>query len=533
MDSKKAALDRLALALAIFKDYVAIQNGAFLFDSTRLAEGLMSNLLSLLCDWGTLKHLDNIIQNHPAIDLLSEDESIGVQVTSTRTIDKVKSTIEKFVSLPNPPQELYIVMICGRQDSYSEESIAKSLGASCLKFDADKNILDLGHIHKAASTRDAECIEKAVARLEAELGKRAVTLLSRFNKSADRVLRVLTSHDLRPTSIAQALAVSPTVPRLALATSQGLQPYLTTETCNAIAEEFNVPADWVTGRSDLIGSYFSGSPWRGIGSVKSLLQNIFERYDGAKFSIVLPDDIGDPFQKTSDEHRSIEFGSPPSDVPVLIYYQAKGKYSDVYVHLGIQPWNILHHKKAAIFLGTALRDLSLAGLGKFQVIWRLWPRELIFATRSEMLLSELISEQTGSQLDETDAITIEGGQWKFADHNEFEDEFNAEFILAIRGWISTVQDTKRQRNWLADLTAELKTKRKIPNPASGTSRIYGGTACDIAESCKASVFCANENGEVSDIAIADARKLIESQIAHDGYGFPPKIIFIDVQPTRA
>ncbi|WP_410451203.1 SMEK domain-containing protein [Paraburkholderia sp. 31.1] len=75
-----------------------IKNGGFLFDSTRLTETLMCDLLSDLCGWGPFTKLNIENPNHPAIDLLSLDGKIGAQVTSTRSIEKVKDAIEKFVA---------------------------------------------------------------------------------------------------------------------------------------------------------------------------------------------------------------------------------------------------------------------------------------------------------------------------------------------------------------------------------------------------------------------------------------------------
>ncbi|ANB72974.1 hypothetical protein AYM40_11825 [Paraburkholderia phytofirmans OLGA172] len=277
-NTRNAALDRLALALSIFRDYVEIKNGAFFFDSNRLAETLMCDLLSDLCGWGTFRNLNTDNPKQPAIDLLSFDGRVGVQVTSTRTLNKVKDTIAKFVSLEPRPDELYIVMICGKEDSYPARAIEKCLGDSGLDFTAKKNILDLGGLFNLAQSRSEARIEDAVMRLEAELGKWALRLLNRFDGTADRVLRVLTSHDLAPSSIVQALQVDPKVPRVALTTPHDLHPYLTGAACESIAAEFNVPLDWLNGRSERIGEYFCPSPWRSLGNVKSLLHGVLDRY---------------------------------------------------------------------------------------------------------------------------------------------------------------------------------------------------------------------------------------------------------------
>lgn len=125
--SRKGGLDRLAIALALFKDYISIQKGAAHLDSSKLAEGLVKDLLNLLGPWGAFKTLDHEYTNHPAIDLLSLDGDVGVQVTSSSSLTKVTETIEKFHRLNVPPKQLYILMICGRAKSYGNRLIGNGL----------------------------------------------------------------------------------------------------------------------------------------------------------------------------------------------------------------------------------------------------------------------------------------------------------------------------------------------------------------------------------------------------------------------
>ncbi|MEM5386351.1 SMEK domain-containing protein [Paraburkholderia phymatum] len=529
--SRNAVLDRLALALSIFKDYVQIKNGGFLFDSSRLAETLMCDLLSDLCGWGPFSNLNMENPNHAAIDLLSLDGKTGVQVTSTRGIEKVKDAIEKFVALDPKPEKLYIVMLCGRQDSYSEESIGKSLGSSGLDFTVGKNILDLGGLFNIAQSRSEARIGDAVARLEKELGQRACGLLSGFDRTADRVLRILTSHDLPPSSIVQALRVDPGVPRAALTTAHGLHPYLTSETCEAISREFNVPLDWLNGSSERIGEYFDSSRWRSLGNVKSLLRDILDRYGGARFIFVLPDDIENPFQAGNNKPCGYTVCNFDIETPVLVFYEAQGRFSNVFVHLGIQPWCVPHHRKAAIFLGTVLRDLALQSLGNFGARWVLWPRERILATQQECLLSEIADEPVGVPLDETDAVTIVDGQWHFVDCIDWEEEFNDEFVPAVRNLVESARDDGYTESILAQIIAEHAIVQRIPRPVTGTSRLFGAQACELAEMCDVPVWCADAQGLVQKMPVADARKAIAEQMVAEQNDVASLVVFLDVCPA--
>src|SRR3990167_9311888 len=190
IESRQATFNCLAMVLSIFKDYVAIQNGACFFDSNRLAESLMADVLSLIGDWGKLENLNDVRPNHPAIDLIDKRGLIGVQVTSTRTLTKITSTIGRFIKLQRPPKELYILMICGQEGSYYQKAIDNAIGSSGLNFNPKTHILDTTSLLQMASKRKVAQVEKAVRRLEEELGSRAIALLSRFNASGDRALRI-------------------------------------------------------------------------------------------------------------------------------------------------------------------------------------------------------------------------------------------------------------------------------------------------------------------------------------------------------
>ncbi|WPN25996.1 SMEK domain-containing protein [Pseudomonas marginalis] len=159
-DSRNTQLDRLALTLVVFKQYVEIKNNAQLLDNNRLAESLIADLMSCLCGWGNFKNLNQETPHHRAIDLLSEDGTIGVQVTTTRTASKVRHTLEQFASLPDKPQRLYIMMVCGRLKNYAPDSIDRSIKQAGIKFDASTDILDLEMLFHLAKDNSQARIER-------------------------------------------------------------------------------------------------------------------------------------------------------------------------------------------------------------------------------------------------------------------------------------------------------------------------------------------------------------------------------------
>ncbi|WP_316840053.1 SMEK domain-containing protein [Pedobacter gandavensis] len=86
-------------------------------------------------------------KNAEAIDLIDVKKRIGIQVTSTVKIAKVKSTLEKFVksNFRNEIDTVYIYMLTDKQKKYSQQSIDRSKGN--LNFTVKKNIIDAADIY--------------------------------------------------------------------------------------------------------------------------------------------------------------------------------------------------------------------------------------------------------------------------------------------------------------------------------------------------------------------------------------------------
>lgn len=527
LDSRKANLERLVLALAVFKDYVSIQNGAFLFDSNKLAEGLMRDLLSLIGPWGPMKDLNLERENQPAIDLVSIDGKVGIQVTSTSTPAKVKDTIKKFGALEEPPEELFFVMLCGRQKSYPEESIKKVVAGTALRFDPDKNILDLSGLYKMASSAPPEKLRSAVRRLEEELSSRAIKLLQRFNASADRVLQVLTAHRVSPAGMIELLDLDSKTPPELLATSETLQPLLVRDRCyESLAEAFNVPADWLRGGTVPLAQRSGPSVWRGNGSVGGLLADLLTRYNSVCFHIVLPDELRAPFLPAKPRGAD----EPPDlETPVLVFYEAQEWHGRVFGHLGIQPWRIAHHRKAALFLGTILRDLGLKGIASVGVRWWSWPRDRIDATVTDVLLVEAKDQHPCDLIDETDAITPVAGGWSFVYEPGLNHEFNGTYAPAVRQAVTKALEAKTRKSVIDEMGREFMAKFMLSDPEPGVARVFFNTAYDIALACGTSVSFVDEKGRVSQKSVAEAKLMMDAAPALDDHNKPVRLVFIDVR----
>lgn len=513
--SKKGWLDRLAISLALFKDYISIQKGAVHLDSSKLAEGLMEDLLTLVGPWGPFKTLDHEYTNHPAIDLLSLDGGVGVQVTSSSSLTKVTETIEKFHKLSGPPTELYILMICGRAKSYSKRSIEKALKNSTTKFDPDRNILTLPDIYNFAVRKRVGQISKAVQRLEEEMSSRALQLLQRFNASADRVLQVMTAHEVSPAKIIELLELDSSTDVDAVYSAHSLQPLLKPSAYEAIAAAFNVPTEWLSGQRDWLADRYGSSEWRSEGCVSGLIERLLASYKSVRFKIVLP----------------MEPGGMEEDIntPVLVFFEADSKYGKVYGHLGIQPWDIDHHCKAALYLGTVVRHLSLTEGLAVSVSWWQWPRDRIMATTTDLLLAEAVQQEPRVHLDETQLIDYMKGKWRFAMNPELDADFNESYAPAVQKHVLRCLEQARRKDYIKELISEAMSELTLPPPQKRVARVFGHEAYAIAKRCRKKVSFVDGNGKVTRVSVKAARELMGQTPAMGEQGQVVKMVFVDVR----
>lgn len=514
--SREIGLKRLAITLALFKDYIAIQKGAYLLDSGKLSEVLMEDLLTKVGPWGKLKTLGHRYPNHPAIDLVSADGKIGIQVTSSSSLAKIKDTIEKFLNLNDQPEELFVLMICGREKSYGKASINKSLGASNLKFDPDKNVLTLPDIYNYAAHKPAAVIEDIVQKLEEELSGRAMQLLQRFNASADRVLKVLTVHGASPPLINEMLGLDPSTDVAEVLPPHRLQPLLTSRSYELIAKTFNVPVDWLSNKNDLLAKKYESSQWRGEGVVSDLIAGLLIKHKSVHFKIVLP---MEPGGASNDTHT-----------PVLVFYEAKGENGKVCGHLGIQAWNVPHHRKAALYLGTVVRHLNLTEGLPIGVSWWHWPRELIMETTSDLLLVEALQHAPKLNIDETLVIDMEEGKWRFAMEPLLEKEFNESYAPTVKEQVLRRQKQVLHKDSLGELFAEEIARFSLPPLKKRKARVFGREAFAIAKKCKKKVCFVDNLGKVSRMSVEEARKKMDEAPAINAKGNLAKLVYIDVRP---
>ncbi|MCC7256728.1 MAG: SMEK domain-containing protein [Dokdonella sp.] len=137
-------------------------------DIAQISENLVLGLLKAVLG---LRHLRNLNAeertNFPGVDLIDETARVGVQVTASTTIDKVKSTLltcEKH-GVSRRMDRLIIYVLTKRQDSYSQAAVDR-VGAS-IRFRTKDDILDFRDLAASAATITPSQLSSAVEILEA------------------------------------------------------------------------------------------------------------------------------------------------------------------------------------------------------------------------------------------------------------------------------------------------------------------------------------------------------------------------------
>jgi hypothetical protein len=115
-----------------------------LTDHNKIAENLVCGLLRETLGLRQLRNLNATERaNYPAVDLADFSAKVAVQVTATTTLQKVKSTITKFLKhgLDGSFERLIVYVLARKQGSYSQAAIDK-IAQTRLAFDCKRDVLD-------------------------------------------------------------------------------------------------------------------------------------------------------------------------------------------------------------------------------------------------------------------------------------------------------------------------------------------------------------------------------------------------------
>lgn len=119
-----------------------------------------------------LVNLNRKKKNYPGIDLGDDHDRVAFQITSTTTLDKIKSTVKQFMDRAyyNTFDELYVLTLTPKQSSYSQAAIDMLL-TDQFAFNCKKHVIDLGDLLSQVSGLRLAAQERVLREFEHILGE--------------------------------------------------------------------------------------------------------------------------------------------------------------------------------------------------------------------------------------------------------------------------------------------------------------------------------------------------------------------------
>ena len=132
-------------------------------DINKNCEDVICGLMRELYGFKKLRNLNNEMkENHPGIDLADDEARVAIQVTSDRSLDKVKETLRKVIKhrLTEKYDRIIIYCLTEKQQSYSKDAISAVCGDK-ICFDASSDILDFTDVAAKAGKVAPEKLKAA------------------------------------------------------------------------------------------------------------------------------------------------------------------------------------------------------------------------------------------------------------------------------------------------------------------------------------------------------------------------------------
>jgi energy-coupling factor transporter ATP-binding protein EcfA2 len=158
-------------------------------DPNKAAETILIALLNEVYGWD-LKNINYAEEdnNYPGIDLADEKIGVCIQVTATRTLDKVKHTLDQFIKHGQYKKypRLIIFTLVEKKDSSWDKTIQKIV-QNRFEFDPRKAIWDYREILKEVANFPIERVLKVQKILEENFGDDRQQSTSQIEKSKQQI----------------------------------------------------------------------------------------------------------------------------------------------------------------------------------------------------------------------------------------------------------------------------------------------------------------------------------------------------------
>ena len=134
------------------------------FDINKICEDVFCGIFKELYGFKALRNLNESEKhNFPGIDLADDDARIAIQVTSDKSLGKIKDSLEKIISheLHHKYDRIIFYILTRKQASYSTDSIRKICDGT-IEFDASSDIIDFTDLASKAASASPQSLKAAV-----------------------------------------------------------------------------------------------------------------------------------------------------------------------------------------------------------------------------------------------------------------------------------------------------------------------------------------------------------------------------------
>ena len=134
------------------------------YDINKICEDVFCDVLMEIFSFKKLRNLNKEEKkNFPGIDLADDEAKVAIQVTSDKTLDKIKDSLTTFIShnLHKKYNRIIFYILTEKQRSYSQASINKICQGK-VEFDADRDILDKTNLASEAAKAKPKNLNRAV-----------------------------------------------------------------------------------------------------------------------------------------------------------------------------------------------------------------------------------------------------------------------------------------------------------------------------------------------------------------------------------
>lgn len=139
------------------------------YDINKICEDVFCGVFRDLFGFENLRNLnEDEKQNFPGIDLADDEARVAIQVTSDKTLQKVKNSLKTIIDhgLYKKYDRVIFYILTRKQSSYSASGLNK-ICEKKLQFDPSSDILDLTDLASKAATVEPKILKQAVETLGA------------------------------------------------------------------------------------------------------------------------------------------------------------------------------------------------------------------------------------------------------------------------------------------------------------------------------------------------------------------------------